>query len=56
MGQLRSFDWADAPDLSKVDEVGFVDLIPGSGDGSGGHVNVASFELYGTPVKESVGH
>jgi hypothetical protein len=48
-------NWADAPDLSKVDEVGFVDLIPGSGHGSGGYVNVASFELYGTPVKRSGG-
>jgi hypothetical protein len=44
-------NWADAPDLSKVDEVGFVDLMPGSGHGSGGYVNVASFEVYGTPVK-----
>jgi hypothetical protein len=28
-------NWADTPDLSKVDEVGFVDLMPGSGHGSG---------------------
>ena len=28
-------NWAAPPDLSKVDEVGFVDLIPGSGHGSG---------------------
>jgi hypothetical protein len=49
-------NWADAPDLSKVDEVGFVDLMPGSGHGSGGYVNVASFELYGTPVKRGGGH
>jgi hypothetical protein len=38
-------------DLSKVDEVGFADLIPGSGHGAGGYVNVASFEVYGKPVK-----
>ena len=44
-------NWAEAPDLSKVDEVGFVDLMPGSGHGSGGWVNVAEIELYGTPVK-----
>jgi len=44
-------NWAGTPDLSKVDEVGFVDLIPGSGHGSGGYVNVASFEVHGTPVK-----
>jgi len=41
----------EAVDLSKVDEVGFADLIPGSGHGSGGYVNVASFEVYGKPVK-----
>ena len=41
----------DPVDLSKVDEVGFADLIPGSGHGSGGWVNVASFELYARPVK-----
>ena len=29
----------------------FADLIPGSGHGSGGYVNVASFEVYGKPVK-----
>jgi hypothetical protein len=49
-------NWADAPDLSKVDEVGFVDLMPGSGHGSGGYVNVASFEVYGRPVKREEGH
>jgi len=44
--------WVREPvDLSKVDEVGFADLMPGSGHGSGGYVNVASFELYGRPVK-----
>jgi len=44
--------WMREPvDLSKVDEVGFADLIPGSGHGAGGYVNVASFELYGRPVK-----
>jgi hypothetical protein len=44
--------WMREPvDLSKVDEVGFADLIPGSGHGAGGYVNVASFEVYGRPVK-----
>jgi hypothetical protein len=43
--------WIDAPDLSKVDEVGFVDLMPGSGHGSGGWINVGRFEVYGLPVK-----
>ena len=44
-------NWIDHPDLSKVDEVGFVDLMPGSGHGPGGYVNVARIEVYGKPVK-----
>jgi hypothetical protein len=43
--------WVEKPDLSKVDEVGFADLLPGSGHGWGGFVNVARIEVYGTPVK-----
>ena len=39
-----------APDLSKVDEVGFADLIPGSGHGTGGWVHVGSIEVYGKTV------
>lgn len=38
------------PDLSKVDEVGFTDLMPGSGHGPGGWVDVATIEVYGKPV------
>lgn len=41
----------DRPDLSKVDEVGFADLMPGSGHGPGGYVNVARIEVFGTPVR-----
>lgn len=40
-------------DLSKVDEVGFVDLTPGSGHGFGGFSNVGWIEVYGTPVPRS---
>ncbi len=44
--------WVREPvDLSKVDEVGFADLMPGSGHGSGGYVNVSTFEVYGKAVK-----
>jgi len=43
--------WAEKPDLSKVDEIGFVDLTPGSGHGWGGFVNVGRIEVYGRPVK-----
>ena len=38
------------PDLRKVDEVGFVDLMPGSGHGQGGFSVLASFEVYGRSV------
>ena len=41
--------WA-SPDLSKVDEVGIADLIPGSGHGTGGWVHVGSLEVYGKAV------
>jgi len=44
-------NWVERPDLSKVDEVGFADLIPGSGHGAGGYVNVARIEVYGKPIK-----
>lgn len=41
----------DHPDLHKVDEVGFADLMPGSGHGNGGWVNVARIEVFGRPVR-----
>ena len=44
-------DWVAKPDLSKVDEVGFADLLPGSGHGPGGYANVGRIEVYGKPVK-----
>lgn len=34
-------------DLSKVDEVGFVDLTPGSGHGFGGYSSLGFIEVYG---------
>ena len=43
--------WVEHPDFSKVDEVGFADLMPGSGHGSGGYVNVGRIEVYGKAVK-----
>lgn len=42
--------WVERPDLSRVDEVGFADLLPGSGHGWGGFVNVSRIEVYGRPV------
>ncbi len=41
----------DRVDLSKVDAVGFADLTPGSGHGTGGYSDVAWIEVYGKPVK-----
>ena len=41
----------DKVDLSKVDAVGFADLTPGSGNGTGGYSDVAWIEVYGKPVK-----
>lgn len=38
------------PDLSKVDEVGFVDLMPSGGHGNAGWANVSAFELYAKSV------
>jgi hypothetical protein len=43
-------DLLDKVDLSKVDAVGFVDLMPGSGHGSGGYDDVGWMEVYGKPV------
>jgi hypothetical protein len=40
----------DKVDLAKVDEIGFVDLMPGSGHGPGGWSDVAQIEVYGKPV------
>jgi hypothetical protein len=43
-------NFVPAPDLGRVDEVGFVDLMPASGHGPGGWSDVAQVEIYGTPV------
>lgn len=43
--------WVEKPDLSRVDEVGFADLMPGSGHGWGGFVNVGRIEVHGRPVR-----
>jgi hypothetical protein len=42
--------WVNNPDLSKVDEVGFVDLMPGSGHGTGGYIHLGTIEVYGKAV------
>jgi hypothetical protein len=47
--------WIEKPDLSKVDEIGFTDLMPGSGHGDGGYTDLGWFEVYGKPVPRSGG-
>jgi hypothetical protein len=42
--------WAVNPDLTKVDEVGFTDLVRGSGGGAGGGSRIDWVEVYGNPV------
>jgi hypothetical protein len=39
------------PDLSHVDEIGFVDLMPGGGHGFAGCSNVSWIEVYAVPRK-----
>lgn len=48
-GGAFNYIWV-APDLSKVDEIGFVDLMPASGHGTGGYIHVSTFQVYGRPV------
>ena len=58
--------WVENPDLSKVDEVGYFDVIPGSGPHTeglsvekqppppaGGWIAVSAFELWGHPVSRT---
>jgi hypothetical protein len=45
----------DKIDLSKVDEIGFADLMPASGHGPGGWADVAQIEVYGRPVARTGG-
>lgn len=49
-GAPFNYVWVDSPDLSRVDSVGFVDLMPGSGHGTGGYIHVSQFQVYGTLV------
>jgi hypothetical protein len=44
-------NWIEKPDLTKVDEVGFTDLMPASGHGPGGWSDVGQIEVFGKPVK-----
>jgi hypothetical protein len=50
---LPEGNFVEKPDLSKVDEVGFADLMPASGHGPGGWSDLARIEVYGKPVKRA---
>ena len=39
--------WAPAPDLTRIDEIGFTDLMPGSGHGQGGYIQLGGIEVFG---------
>jgi hypothetical protein len=52
-GPGEAGSWYPNPDLSKVDAVGWVDLMPGSGHGFSGWINMATIEVYGKPVSRS---
>lgn len=43
-------NFVEKVDLSKVDEIGFADLMPGSGHGPGGWVDVGQIEVYAKAV------
>jgi hypothetical protein len=49
-GVVTKGNLVDKIDLSKVDEVGFADLMAGSGHGPGGAADVAQIEVYGRAV------
>jgi len=46
--------WKTNVDLSKVDEIGFTDLMAGAGHGTQGNIAVDWIEVYGNPVKRTV--
>lgn len=49
-GGVANQIWVNNPDLSKVEEVGFADLMPGSGHGTGGYIHLGTIEIYGKAV------
>ena len=48
-------NWVTKADLSKVDEIGFTDLMAGAGHGAGGSSRISWIEVYGNPVKRDSG-
>ena len=50
-GVVTKGNIVEKPDLSRVDEIGYADLMPGSGHGPGGWIDVATIEVFAKPVK-----
>jgi hypothetical protein len=48
--EARDGKWVDNPNLSRVEEIGFTDLMRGAGHGSGGGSRVDWIEVYGKPT------
>lgn len=48
--EARDGYWVDFPDLSRVEEIGFTDLMRGAGHGSGGGSRLDWIEVTGKPV------
>jgi hypothetical protein len=48
--EARDGYWVDYPDLTHVEEIGFTDLMRGSGHGSGGGSRIDWIEVYGKSV------
>jgi hypothetical protein len=48
--EARDGYWVDFPDLSRVEEIGFTDLMRGAGHGSGGGSRIDWIEVTGKPV------
>ncbi|NOT24971.1 MAG: hypothetical protein HOP16_02610 [Acidobacteria bacterium] len=48
--EARDGYWVDFPDLSRVEEIGFTDLMRGAGHGSGGGSRIDWLEVKGKPV------
>lgn len=46
----RGENWVEKPDLSRVEEVGFTELMPGGGHGGSGS-RIDWIEVYGKPVR-----
>jgi hypothetical protein len=45
--------WVVNPDLTKVEEFGFADLMPSSGHGTGGYTQLHTIEVFGKAVPRS---